>query len=293
MRKAVLLLLCAVLLFGTCACSGQAGTDSSASYVVQAQTDYPVTVGGREISACPTSVVSLAPAITEAICTLGSVTQLSGVSEGWEHPDLSTDLPRLGTAATPDMERLLELAPQLVLAPDTLSDTVAAELESAGIAVAKLHLPAEWEQVSSFYTQVAQAVSGLTTGQNNAEATISRLTAQMQQIRARYTENETPTAAVISAYSVAVAGSGTIADQLLTWCGIENSCSSNAFKSEELAAVQPDLVFCDVQEAEAVQADAQLAGLRIVAVDLQFARCFGEQTIGLVEQICEAAFMED
>ena len=293
MRKTALLLLCAAVWFGGCACSERAETDSSVSDVVQVQVDYPVTVGGREISECPSSVVSLAPAITEAICTLGSVSQLSGVSDGWEHPDLPADLPRLGTAAAVDIDALLALAPQLVLAPDTLSDMVAAELENAGVAVVKLHLPAEWRQVSEFYTQVAQVVSGLTTGQNNAEATISRLTAQIQQICGRYTVPDGMTAAVISAYGVAVAGNGTIAHQLLTWCGLQNSCASSMFVPQELAAAQPDLVFCDTRELEAVQMDAQLSGLRIMAVDLQYARCFGEQTIGLAEQICTAAFMEE
>ena len=45
------------------------------------QNDYPVTVYGVTVDACPQRVVSLSPAATEIITALGSYAQLFGVSD--------------------------------------------------------------------------------------------------------------------------------------------------------------------------------------------------------------------
>jgi ABC-type Fe3+-hydroxamate transport system substrate-binding protein len=85
----------------------------------------------------PPRVVSLVPSLTEALVWLGLAHHLVGVSDWCVHPaEVVATLPKVGGTKTPDLPRILALAPDLVIANQEENRRRDVErLESAGIPV--------------------------------------------------------------------------------------------------------------------------------------------------------------
>jgi len=71
----------------------------------------PVTVSGG-----PMRVVSLAPSLTEIVFALGRGDWLVGVTDFCDYPPETRSKPKIGGPMTPDLERIVQLRPNLVLA---------------------------------------------------------------------------------------------------------------------------------------------------------------------------------
>jgi ABC-type Fe3+-hydroxamate transport system substrate-binding protein len=60
-------------------------------------------------------IVSLSPAITETLFAIGAGADLVGVSDYCDFPEAARELPRTGTALTPNYEAIVRLGPTLIL----------------------------------------------------------------------------------------------------------------------------------------------------------------------------------
>jgi iron complex transport system substrate-binding protein len=67
----------------------------------------------------PLRVVSLAPSLTEIVFALGRGDWLAGVTDFCDYPPEARSRPKIGGSMTPDLERVVSLRPDLVLATDT------------------------------------------------------------------------------------------------------------------------------------------------------------------------------
>jgi iron complex transport system substrate-binding protein len=81
-----------------------------------------------------TRIVSLVPALTEMVFALGAGPQVIAVSSYDEFPPDVKSLPRVGALLDPDMERILSLRPDLVLAYGSQTE-LQGQLNRAGIRV--------------------------------------------------------------------------------------------------------------------------------------------------------------
>lgn len=61
-------------------------------------------------------IVALAPSISETICALGAAELLVGVTDYCNHPKHCQILPKIGGFTTPDIDKILALDPDLILA---------------------------------------------------------------------------------------------------------------------------------------------------------------------------------
>jgi iron complex transport system substrate-binding protein len=92
----------------------------------------PATMQQRASSAA--RIVSLVPALTEMLFSIGAGPQVIAVSSFDEFPPQVKSLPRVGALLDPDMERILALRPDLVLSYGSQTD-VQAQLSRANIRV--------------------------------------------------------------------------------------------------------------------------------------------------------------
>lgn len=83
-------------------------------------------------------IVSLAPSNTEMLFALGLAEQTVGVSELCDYPPQAATKERVGSFATPSVEKIVSLKPDLVLAA-SLHKTVGEQLVELGIPVIVLH----------------------------------------------------------------------------------------------------------------------------------------------------------
>lgn len=82
------------------------------------------------------SVVSLAPSHTETIFAIGAEKKLKGVTVFCNYPEEAKKLPKIGDFFNPNVELIIKLKPELVLAVKGVQDSLVSSLEKNGIKVA-------------------------------------------------------------------------------------------------------------------------------------------------------------
>jgi iron complex transport system substrate-binding protein len=82
--------------------------------------------------ATPTRIISLIPAVSEMLFSLGAGPQVVAVSSFDDYPPEVTKLPRVGALLDPDLERILSLRPDLVIVYESQTD-FRRQLERASI----------------------------------------------------------------------------------------------------------------------------------------------------------------
>ena len=102
--------------------------------------DYPLTVIddlGRKvtINKLPQRIVSLAPSNTEILFALGLDDKIIGVTDYCDYPDAAKTKTRVAGYSTPDLERLVSLQPDLIVAESIQEKTVLPALEHLGMTV--------------------------------------------------------------------------------------------------------------------------------------------------------------
>jgi len=91
-------------------------------------------------------IVTLSPSNTEIIYALGLDEKLVGVTEYCDYPEAAKGKPKIGGFSTVDMEKVVEIEPDLILAAAIHEDEVIPQLERFGLTVLAL-TPKTVEQV--------------------------------------------------------------------------------------------------------------------------------------------------
>lgn len=123
------------------------------------------------IKGVPQRIVSLAPSNTEVLYALGLGARVVGVTEFCNYPPEAKEKPKIGGFSKIDLERVVGLNPDLVLATNIHAKSVVPELEKRGITVVVVE-PKNVNDVLAKITFI-----GKLTGASESAA---KLTAQMQ-----------------------------------------------------------------------------------------------------------------
>ena len=99
---------------------------------------FPLTIVddlGREVKIenLPQRIISLAPSNTEILFALGLEDRIVGVTQYCNYPEAAKAKPRVAGYSTPDIERVISLEPDLILAESIHEKTVLPALESIGL----------------------------------------------------------------------------------------------------------------------------------------------------------------
>lgn len=110
------------LLLGACA----AGLVIASAVFLSPSTSNPAPVGG---------IVSLAPSVTEILFGLGAGDRITGATPYCNYPPEARDIPRVGDLGSPNLELLLSMQPELVIAAEFEHKNHPDILRRAGIEV--------------------------------------------------------------------------------------------------------------------------------------------------------------
>ena len=148
---------------------------------IEVQDDY----GGRLRLAAPAQrIVSLAPHLTELLFAAGAGGQVVGASDYSDYPPVARALPRVASAMRVELEAVLALEPDLVVAwPQAATRRAIDRLESLGLPVYRSE-PRSLDQIPSTIERF-----GVLTGQSaSAEATATAFRQRAAQLAERYSE---------------------------------------------------------------------------------------------------------
>lgn len=159
-KNIILVLLIGAFTFGTYGCKdsykNQTENQLSESSINAGETIYPVKITdsyGKEVTLDkePKKVISVAPNISEIIFDLGSGEKLVGRTNYCDYPQEVTSVESIGTMRTPDIEKIISLEPDIVIASTHFNEENSKKLEDAGITVISLY---EENNVDGVYTMI-------------------------------------------------------------------------------------------------------------------------------------------
>ena len=136
------------------------------------------------LSAPATRIISLAPHLTELLFAVGAGDQIVASVDHADYPPQALELPRVGNAHRLDLERILALRPDLIVAWASGNPRAAIEqLERFGIPI-YLSEPDDFAGISHDLEQLGRLTGNTVAGRLAAET----LRQQIADLRTRYSE---------------------------------------------------------------------------------------------------------
>lgn len=235
-KKLITLLFTCLLL---ASCSGKLSMSGKAQ--------YPFVANGVEIKTAPQRVVTLSPALTEAVYTLGYGGKLVGVSDYCDRPAISNEIPNCGSALDPHIEGIKRLQADLVLTTTPLPEKDLLELQQMNVKVVTVPRGSNFEDILKNYEVLAKTLGGLNRGQASdtqlryyTDVTLNYLYGSMRTL------TEGKSAIYLRALDFTIATGDTLEGSLLSDLGFQNQGAGYVnwnFPKEQEQELNPDYIF--------------------------------------------------
>ena len=211
-------------------------------------------------------VVSLNPAATEAIFTIGADSLLVGRSRWDQYPKEVSRIAALGDGIRPNIEAVLAARPTLVVLYATAENRAAAEaLARAGVRTIALRV----DHIAQFHRMLA-ALGRALGAEANARIVSDSVQATLDRVRALTASRPKPRVVWPAWESpLLVIGGGSYIDELLTIAGAENvfhdmTAPSPPVSIEEIAKRDPAIVITGATRGAKLSASPSWHAIRAV-----------------------------
>jgi iron complex transport system substrate-binding protein len=169
------------------------------------------------LDAVPERIISLAPSHTEILYALGLGDKVVGVTENCNYPPDAAEKPKVGSYATIDLEQVVGLEPDLVLATTMhMAETVPA-LQDRGIMVFVID-----PQTLSDVLDAIGRIGQITGSEEAAEALIADMRDRIDAVQEKVKDAPRPTVFWELGAELYTVGPNTFIDDLITLAGGEN-----------------------------------------------------------------------
>lgn len=193
-----------------------------------------------ELPAPPQRVVSLLPSLTETVCSLGACARLVAVDRFSKWPATVASLPQVGGLEDTQIERIVALHPDLVLA--AVSSRAVDRLESLGLRVVTLE-PRSLQDMQRVVGQVARALGDAPAG----DALWRRIEQRIDDAAARVPAGLRGRSVYFELGSGYAAGESSFIGQVLTRMGLKHVVPASLgpfpkLNPEFVLRARPDIV---------------------------------------------------
>lgn len=191
----------------------------------------------------PPRLVSVMPALTEALFATGRGGRLVAASNYCDHPPAAAGLPKIGGPLDPNYERILALKPDRVLVMDMVPGPVQSKLSSLGLPVVYLREPRTLAEISRWMTRVDEF--GRTMGEMDAPPPLAIGAFDAELARLTVPGSPRTGCLIVSpGQPLWTAGRDTFLDDLLKTAGCRNLAADYsgwaAIELEQIAKLRPD-----------------------------------------------------
>ena len=197
----------------------------------------------------PKTIISLQPSNTEILFELGVGEQIIGATDYDTYPEEALKIERVSDTETINIERVIELNPDVVFAYKIGEKAQIEQLEAAGLKVFVIDAATNIEDVYGDIQQLAQVMgvaekgkSAISTIQTKIEE-VKEKTAQIEPKRKVYFE-------IAPAPDIWSIGAGTFQQELIETAGVENLYSDQqgwfAVSEEDLIIRNPEAIVTTV-----------------------------------------------
>lgn len=212
----------------------------------------------------PTRIVSMAPSVTEILFAIGAGDKVVGRTTYCDYPAQVKDIDVVGSLYEPDLEKLLDLEPNLVIAATHMNQDIMNMLETAEIPALTQATPGKVYEIYSFIEKL-----GAVTGNNyEARALVSTLKAKQQRVNV-FAAKQTVKPSVYyvvgtGQYGEYTAGDGTFINDVLMMSGANNVANDVAgwkYSIEKLIDHNPEYLLGNAFSKSTMEASDSYASL--------------------------------
>jgi iron complex transport system substrate-binding protein len=194
------------------------------------------------LSGIPERIVSLAPSNTEILFALGLGSKLIGTSDHCNYPPEALAIENVGGFATIDVERVVELDPDLVFATGGVQEKFVVQLEGLGVPVITLD-PDDLGEVLQGIDLAGRA----TGAKNTANELVENMYGRITQIASKVENVQKPKVFWVVWYPpLYTAGKGTFVSELIAKAGGINLGDAGmdwfVYSTETLLEEDPDVI---------------------------------------------------
>lgn len=248
---------------------GSAPKSAPAAAPVKTTAAFPVTITDDAsrtvtIESEPKRVVSLAPANTEIVYSLGIIDRLVGVTTWDDYPAQVKDIAKMGDFTTPNIEAIAGARPDLILLTGGVQADVLSKLEGLGAKVVVVD-PQTLDGVSAAIQTVAKATGTTAKGAQ----VVAGMDKDLADITAKLAGAQpTPAFIEIGWNPLFTAGPGTLLNDLLLRGGGVNVVTEKGYVGysvEQLVKDQPEVYLGTLSSIGAATTLAKRPGYGAIA----------------------------
>jgi iron complex transport system substrate-binding protein len=179
----------------------------------------------------PARIVCMAPSITEIVFALGLGDRVVGVSDFCDYPPEAQERTKIGGVVNPNMEAIVALDPDLVLAlPNVTHESLFRSLRLLGINVVTVRN----DTLDDLFSTIAK-IGEVTSRQREADGMGDRLQAKFSTLRERLADRpRRKVMFIVGVDPLFVAGRGTFIDELIEIAGGDNIAGDSLSKYPQL-----------------------------------------------------------
>jgi len=192
----------------------------------------------------PERIVSVAPSITETIFAIEAEGLLVGRTDYCDYPAEASMVESVGTLKEPNIEKIVELEADLVIASTHFSDDVYEKLNELNIQVIVLNPNDSFEGVFS----VIDALGEITDASSEAENLIEGMKASIEEVKSKVTGRTVPSVYYVIGYGEFgdyTAGGGTFISEMIELANgrnIANDVEGWSYSIEKIVEHDPDML---------------------------------------------------
>lgn len=264
LKKMMIVLLIIVVALGVVACSdveAEASADQTEvveedsnqeEMVEEGETVYPLTfTDGRDrevtIEQKPEKVISLAPSITETLHYIDAWEYLIGRTAYAAYPEKVSEVESIGTLREPNIEKIVELNPDLVIASTHFKEETLNKLEKVGIQVVMVISQDSFEGVY----QNVETLGKIFNKSDEASNVIEEMKAKVESVQAKVKDTSPKTVYYVLGYGEYgdfTATGETFISEMIEMAGGKNIAKDGSgwkYSLEKIVEKDPELLICD------------------------------------------------
>ncbi|MBU3213738.1 ABC transporter substrate-binding protein [Clostridium estertheticum] len=252
-RKNIITIVLAVFCFVLSACGNNGVTNNGQNTTKKATSTvtYPLKVVDSynrtiTIEKEPKRIIAIAPNITEGIYALGKGTSLVGRSDYDDYPAKANKVTSVGGLLKPNIEKIVELKPDVVIASTHFDKDVIKKLEGLNIKVVVIYGEENFAGVYDTMSKLGQIVNA----SDKALLIISDMQKKVADVTKKVKGAKKPTVYYVAGFGKSgdfTAGKDTFIGNMIDMAGGENAAKDVVgwkYSVEKLVEKNPDVLIC-------------------------------------------------
>lgn len=232
--------------------SGCTTSNSKTDESAVSKTAYPLKVTdsyNREVTIDkePERIISVAPNITETIYALGKGDKLVGRTDYCDYPSEASNVESIGTLTNPNIEKIVELKPDVVIVSTHFKKDNIDKLESLGIKIVSIYGEESFDGVYDTINKAAEILNVKQTG----DKLVSDMKNKVETVTAKVKNLEKPSVYYVVGYGKYgdfTATKETFISEAIEMAGGNNAANDAEgwkYSLEKLVEKNPEILICD------------------------------------------------